>query len=896
MIERKPLLPSLATAFLSALILLAGCAKGSTSGTTPTCTSTQMDCDGTCVNVKTDNQNCGTCGKSCGSGTSCQNGACACSSGLVSCGGSCVASDTTHCGSGCTACSAGQVCANGGCTSMCPSGTTKCGDNACSSTTDSAHCGNSCTVCAGGTNCVGGVCSCSTAGQMACNGSCVDVTTSVAHCGSCTNVCASGQTCSNGNCVGGGGQGGTPGGLGGGSGTGGRVGTGGISGGAGTTGGAGSTSSRPAGCPAGADSISDFEEGTTGIVSPQAGRQGWWYVFSDPNAGPLTPAKNMTGPVVSEALATSDPNYATCNHWAMHSTSSGHINYVGFGTSLNQVLPPPPATATTTKGKNAYSAVTGAYDGITFKIKAGAGTPPNVWFEALNLENQPQPDGSIRTADGTAAGAASSPSSNGTDEYNTRGKLVTNVSTTWQTVYVPFGLLAPRYLPAYTNAAACGAANILCEAPGFNPATLLGLQFSVYDQFPKTGAAAGTYDLWVDDIAFYKGANGLATFTSSAGTAKPFPQDLPVPNCTKPTGAAGKFLVDAYLRWKARFVTTTAPIRVIRPENQNDTVSEGIAYGMLIAVYMGDKPLFDSLLSYWTGHGADTNTTATGQSMLMNWCQQGGGGTGTPCSGGGSATDADEDVAWALIQAGKQWGGTYAAQAATAIGQIWTHDIEAGSFYVKGGNGFGGTSLTNPSYFAPAYYRAFATIDTGHPWSSVITASYAALNSAATAFGGGLVPAWCTNNCGSIGGGGYVDADRYQYDAHRVPWRIGLDACWNSTEVPANAKMFLANNTKFFSDKATTGMGRVVDIYQTGGIVASNAAPNSMSAVGSAAVGAMVGAGGTASAKAFLDRAYRFILDASYTSDPASQTTGYTYFNATVGLLTALTLSGNFTP
>jgi hypothetical protein len=66
-----------------------------------------------------------------------------------------------------------------------------------------------------------------------------------------------------------------------------------------------------------------------------------------------------------------------------------------------------------------------------------------------------------------------------------------------------------------------------------------------------------------------------------------------------------------------------------------------------------------------------------------------------------------------------------------------------------------------------------------------------------------------------------------------------------------------------------------------------------MSAIGTAGVGAMANAG-NANAKAFLDRAYRFVLDASYTSDPASATTGYTYFNATVGLLTALTMSGNF--
>src|SRR5215831_18826962 len=101
------------------------------------------------------------------------------------------------------------------------------------------------------------------------------------------------------------------------------------------------------------------------------------------------------------------------------------------------------------------------------------------------------------------------------------------------------------------------------------------------------------------------------------------------------------------------------------------------------------------------------------------------------------------------------------------------------------------------------------------------------------------------------------------------------------------------NNTNFFIGKATNGMGRVVDIYQMGGIINSDAAPNSMSAVGSAGVGAMANAS-NATAKAFLDRAYRFILDASYTSDPASQTKGYTYFNATVGLLTAITMSGNF--
>jgi endo-1,4-beta-D-glucanase Y len=721
---------------------------------------------------------------------------------------------------------------------------------------------------------------------MLCSNSCIDVTTNNQHCGSCTNVCGSGQTCSNGQCVGGGGAGMT-GSLGGSNGGLGGMNGGGSSGSqGGMTGGGGSSSTRPAGCPAGPDTISDFEEGTTGITIAEAGRQGWWYTFTDPNPGSQTPAKNASGPVMSAMLDASDPNNATCDKWAMHSTSSGHINYVGFGTSINQVLPPPAATATTTKTKNTYNVSTPAYDGITFKIKSGSGTAPNVWFETLSLENQPQPDGSIKTSDMTAAGTAVSPSSNGTDEYNTRGKLITNITTTWQQVYVPFGLLAPRYLPAYT-AAPCAAAGVLCEAPSFNPASLLGLQFSVYDQFPKTGVTAGTYDLWVDDVAFYKGANGLATFTPDSTTAKKFPQDSAVGTCTKPTGASGKFLVDAYVRWKNTFVMSN-PTRVVRPENGNDTVSEGIGYGMLLAVYTGDKTLFDGLYAYWTSHSAGGNA-----STLMTWCIPAGGGS-CPATGG-SATDADEDVAWALIQAGKQWGGTYAASALAMIKQIFSADIDGGTGIPKGGSNYSSPNPTNPSYFAPAYYRVFATLDSGDNWTNVVAASYTALNSIANTFGGGLVPAWCSGNCAQIASNGGVDDTRYQYDSHRVPWRIGIDACWNggSTQA-ASAKAFLLSNTNFFVGKAMNGIGRVVDIYQMGGIINSDAAPNSMSAVGSAGVGAMANAASNANAKAFLDRAYRFILDASYTSDPASQTKGYTYFNASVGLMTAFTMSGNF--
>ena len=58
-----------------------------------------------------------------------------------------------------------------------------------------------------------------------------------------------------------------------------------------------------------------------------------------------------------------------------------------------------------------------AYSGVTLDIKSGIGTAPPVWVEFQNTENVPTPDGTAKYS--------------GVDQYNTRGMLLTNVSTTW---------------------------------------------------------------------------------------------------------------------------------------------------------------------------------------------------------------------------------------------------------------------------------------------------------------------------------------------------------------------------------------------------------------------------------------------------------------------------------
>jgi len=86
--------------------------------------------------------------------------------------------------------------------------------------------------------------------------------------------------------------------------------------------------------------------------------------------------------------------------------------------------------------------------------------------------------------------------------------------------------------------------------------------------------------------------------------------------------------------WKSTFVSGD---KVIRPEHQNDTISEGIAYGMLIAVNMNDHDLFIACMASGRITGVHNS--------LMTSCVPGGppdGGavTSPPCAASGGSARA----------------------------------------------------------------------------------------------------------------------------------------------------------------------------------------------------------------------------------------------------------------
>ncbi len=121
--------------------------------------------------------------------------------------------------------------------------------------------------------------------------------------------------------------------------------------------------------------------------------------------------------------------------------------------------------------------------------------------------------------------------------------------------------------------------------------------------------------------------------------------------------------------------------------------------------------------------------------------------------------------------------------------------------------------LINPSYLAPAAYRAFAKIDPQHPWGKLATDSYWLLNKFE------LPPNWLLldKETGAIKSPAkYIedkDSGTYGFDAFRTMWRIALDEVWFKT---SDAQNYLIKNTAFFTDQ-WHNQGKFAAIYDLKG-------------------------------------------------------------------------------
>ncbi len=275
---------------------------------------------------------------------------------------------------------------------------------------------------------------------------------------------------------------------------------------------------------------------------------------------------------------------------------------------------------------------------------------------------------------------------------------------------------------------------------------------SIYTmQIYLDGSVAGPFDVCVDDLLPLAAA-GLDR------TAQPAAAGY--------TGArtiADTVLAAEYATWKATRLQDCGDGTACVPRDEGDCISEGVAYGMLLAAGNDDRATFDKLWGYFK-----KNKNANG---VMKWQTAACGAAMVE----GSATDGELDAAMALYQASCRWGASYDADAKALIAAIKATEVTtcSGRLTLKPGDNFGGCDRTNPSYVAPGYFKVFATLTNDTSWTTLANDGYTLLSALQTAKSG-LVPDW-SNGTGTPNAG---DEGEYGPDASRTPWRVATDYVW----------------------------------------------------------------------------------------------------------------------
>lgn len=232
--------------------------------------------------------------------------------------------------------------------------------------------------------------------------------------------------------------------------------------------------------------------------------------------------------------------------------------------------------------------------------------------------------------------------------------------------------------------------------------------------------------------------------------------------------------------------------RTVDKQNKNITTSEGQSYTMMRAVWQGDRETFDRAFA-WAQSSLNRYTD-----KLFAWKfgqkQDGNFGILSDEGGNNTASDADVDIAFALVLGYSRWqDDKYLSQARLIINDIWEKEVViVNNQPILAANNLEKFStipniIVNVSYFAPYAYKLFAKIDKKHDWNKLVDSSYSILEKSMTSHldtgkSANLFPDWIhiDRNTGEIKATNIPGlTTNYSYDAFRTPWRLALDWKWN---------------------------------------------------------------------------------------------------------------------
>ena len=400
-------------------------------------------------------------------------------------------------------------------------------------------------------------------------------------------------------------------------------------------------------------------------------------------------------------------------------------------------------------------------------------------------------------------------------------------------------------------------------------------------------------------LAFLFTAGLLLSSVAFAAPKFPFPQQVTYKFGNTATYVDPSVIQSHFDDWKSAWYKDMGDgtARVISPNDSAEmTVSEGVAYGMLIMVYMSSTQAdhqseFDKLYAFWNKYAK------SGSESGMNWHVN----TQSGKADDGTATDADLDVALALIMAAKQWGNDqYLTKAKKLIDWIKSHDMESDGRVKAGSNWNPGL---NSSYVFPAAFQLFYDVTNDSFWKTAISTNLDHMSKCQNATTG-LMPDWCSwsdhkaTNAGQVSGGsnGYYD------DATRTPWRMAWGYYWygikeakaiNDKIVPWLDKSTFSNANLIWPGYSLTGTSpynMFVIIWP--GYSLTGTSPYNMFVTSTYAGGLGLAMASADNPGYYLETVYDVLANTAGKKSPTSAK-GEAYYPATLNILYMLTMSGN---
>ncbi len=265
------------------------------------------------------------------------------------------------------------------------------------------------------------------------------------------------------------------------------------------------------------------------------------------------------------------------------------------------------------------------------------------------------------------------------------------------------------------------------------------------------------------------------------------------------------------------------------------TISEGQSYALLKAVRMNDRQTFDTVWN-WTRQNMQRPND-----HLLGWLW------GLKKTGKGIiaddhvASDADQDIAYALILASKRWpdGENYQKAALEIIRDLREECVKSagnrlvltsGTYHQSQKRQLGETFWTvNPSYLAPYAYREFARLDKegAVQWHRLAADAANIWRESANLTKTGLIPDFVgvdekTGKVHLLNWGQNTSWDAFRVYTDRIPIEKALNR-----DVPTPVEdSVLVNAARFLSNYREAHGGQLPAGFRPGGQPISEAAPN----------------------------------------------------------------------